>query len=129
MSLRIFVYGTLRRACATGAHDKYLAGALFVSNAKLQAKLFRIRYYPAIVLTQENSWVEGEVYELKDDAQLALLDEYEECKIPAVADQEYIREIVDVVLVSGAKLPVWTYIYNRSVESLEQIISGNFLKA
>ena len=125
----LFVYGTLRRACGSDAHHRYLAGAIFVANAKLQGKLFRVSYYPAVTLTTEDCWVQGEIYQLRDAAQLAALDEYEECQIPADANQEYIRTCVNVVMASGEQQQAWVYLYNRPTDSLALIDSGDFLNS
>lgn len=123
----LFVYGTLRRTCRSDAHNRYLAGAIFIADAKLQAKLYRVSYYPAVVLTNEDCWVQGEIYQLRDTAQLAALDEYEECKTPADANQEYIRASVNVVMASGEQQQAWVYLYNRPTDSLALIGSGDFL--
>lgn len=128
MSQLLFVYGTLRRDCNSSAHQTYLADANFVASAKLQAKLFRISYYPALVLTHEDLWVQGEVYHLPGDAELRALDTYEECNVPPVSDQEYVRVLTDVILSSGKQVSAWTYVYNRPTEALELIVSGNFLQ-
>lgn len=126
-AIYLFVYGTLRRTCSTGAHKTYLNGATFIGDAKLHAKLFRVSYYPAIVLSNEGTWVIGEVYRLTGDAQLQALDKYEECAPPINNQQEYKRELVQVQLADG-ELMAWTYIYNRPTEGLTQIISGDFLQ-
>jgi gamma-glutamylcyclotransferase (GGCT)/AIG2-like uncharacterized protein YtfP len=128
MTQLLFVYGTLRRTCNSKAHQTYLADAEFVADAKLQAKLFRISYYPAIVLTCEDSWVQGEVYKLSSEAQLDALDVYEECTVPPMDGQEYIRIAADAVLATGELIRAWTYVYNRPTETLELIASGDFLQ-
>lgn len=123
----LFVYGTLRRACATGAHRTYLAGAQFIDGAKINGRLFRVSYYPALVLDANAAWVKGEVYQLASAAQLARLDAYEECSYPALPDQEYQRQQVQVQTDSGTWLSVWVYAYQRPCEHLELIASGDFL--
>lgn len=123
----IFVYGTLRRNSASGAHHSLLHNAIYLGSATLQAKLFRVSYYPAAVLTCENFHVSGEIYELADQQQLHLLDEYEECPQPWHTQQEYRREIVSVAMQENNKsLNAWTYLYNHHVHNLEQIMSGDF---
>lgn len=123
----IFVYGTLRRACTTGAHHTYLAGAEFIENAKIRGKLFRVSYYPALVLDNSASWVMGEVYRLASADQLARLDAYEECTYPSLPGQEYQRKKAEVISYSGIVLPVWIYFYQHAIEGLELIASGDFL--
>lgn len=123
----IFVYGTLRRACPTGAHDKYLAGAPFIAPAKIKGKLFKVSYYPALVLDDGAEWVIGEVYQLVSAEQLATLDIYEECTFPALPEQEYQRQKVTVLTDAGEALSVWVYAYQQASAQLEFIASGDFL--
>lgn len=123
----IFVYGTLRRACTTGAHQTYLAGAEFSDTAKINGKLYRVSYYPALVLDNSADWVLGEVYRLTSAEQLIRLDAYEECTYPSLPDQEYQRKKIDILTDSGKMLSVWIYSYQHAVEGLELITTGDFL--
>ncbi|HCS64478.1 MAG TPA: gamma-glutamylcyclotransferase [Cellvibrio sp.] len=123
----IFVYGTLRRSCTTGAHQNYLAEAEFIDNAKINGRLYRVSYYPALVLDDAAGWVVGEVYRLTSSEQLIYLDTYEECTHPSRPDQEYQRNKIDVVTESGIELSAWVYSYQRAIEGLELITSGDFL--
>jgi gamma-glutamylcyclotransferase (GGCT)/AIG2-like uncharacterized protein YtfP len=123
----IFVYGTLRRACLTGAHDKYLADAIFIAPAKINGKLFKVTYYPALVIDAAADYVIGEVYQLASTEQLERLDVYEECTYPALPEQEYQRLQVIVQTDAGEYLSVWVYAYQRASEQLEFIASGDFL--
>ena len=123
----IFVYGTLRRACSTGAHATYLTGARFIDRAKIRGKLFRVSYYPALVLDETADWVIGEVYQLASAQQLERLDAYEECTYPALPEQEYQRLTVQVQTGAGDSLSVWVYAYQRTVNGLALIASGDFL--
>ncbi len=123
----VFVYGTLRGACITGAHSTYLEDAEFIDDAKIMGKLYRVSHYPALVLDNSAGWVLGEVYRLKSAEQLIRLDAYEECTYPSLPDQEYQRKKVDITINSGAVLSVWIYTYQRSVGDLELIASGDFL--
>lgn len=123
----IFVYGTLRHGCSTGAHNTYLAGARFVACAKVQGKLFRVSYYPALVTDDSANWVVGEVYELASAAQLDRLDNYEECSFPPLPHQEYQRKQVTVQTGGGDYLWVWVYAYQHASDDLQFIASGDFL--
>lgn len=123
----IFVYGTLRRACPTGAHDKYLSGANFIAPAKIKGKLFKVSYYPALVIDNDADWVIGEVYQLVSTRQLATLDAYEECTFPALPEQEYQRQKVTVLTDADEHLSVWVYAYQQASAQLEFIASGDFL--
>jgi gamma-glutamylcyclotransferase (GGCT)/AIG2-like uncharacterized protein YtfP len=124
----IFVYGTLRRKSTSGAHQRFLHNAEFIGDALLRAKLFRVSYYPAMTLTDDNFLVVGEVYALRDEQHLHCLDEYEECATPWHDGQEYRREQVSVTMQDDQRrLSVWTYVYNRPTAGLEHIVSGDFL--
>lgn len=123
----LFVYGTLRRACPTGAHQRYLAGAEFIANARVQGRLYRVSYYPALVLDHHAGWVQGEIYRLRDTEQLAALDTYEECTYPALPEQEYQRCSARVQLEDGSTVEVWLYAYQRPLADLPVIASGDFL--
>jgi gamma-glutamylcyclotransferase (GGCT)/AIG2-like uncharacterized protein YtfP len=123
----IFVYGTLRRACTTGAHQTYLANTEFVGSAKVRGKLYRVSYYPALVLDDSTGWVFGEVYRLSSNEQLQRLDAYEECTYPSQPDQEYQRKKIEVMTDTGTSLTTWIYSYQHPIAGLEEIASGDFL--
>lgn len=123
----IFVYGTLRRACRTGAHTTYLAGAEFVGDARVRGSLYRVSYYPALVLDDTAGWVVGEIYRLTSSEQLQQLDAYEECTYPSQPDQEYNRKKINVITDAGDLLSAWIYSYQHRVKDLELIVSGDFL--
>lgn len=134
-NLMLFVYGTLRRDCPSGAHDHYLQGATLIAAAKTRGHLFLIDYYPGFYpasesqnSAQENIWVQGEVYRLKDEAQLQQLDHYEGCASDSPAPQEYTRRSIDVTLATGDTLKVWTYIYPGDSSAFATIASGDFLQ-
>mgnify|MGYP003578955254 CR=1 FL=1 len=126
----LFVYGTLRRDSPTGAHQKYLTGAEFIAHAQVYGKLYRVSYYPALVLEENPDdvhRVSGEVYKLANADQLSALDAYEECDYPALPDQEYQRKRHEVITTAGEKLQVWIYAYQHSIAHLPLIESGDFL--
>jgi gamma-glutamylcyclotransferase (GGCT)/AIG2-like uncharacterized protein YtfP len=123
----IFVYGTLRCACATGAHQTYLANAEFIDTAKVKGSLYRVSYYPALVLDSTADWVIGEVYQLTSAAQLTQLDVYEECTYPSLPEQEYQRTKINVTTDSGVALSAWVYAFQQATSGLTHIASGDFL--
>lgn len=124
----LFVYGTLRRNCSSGAHQRYLADAEFVGMASLEGSLYRVSYYPALVLNKTGNRVIGEVYKLRTSAQLATLDAYEECTYPALPAQEYQRQSILLTTDCGQQLTAWVYAYQHPVANLALITSGDFLK-
>jgi len=133
-NLLLFVYGTLRRSCPSGAHSQYLHGAKLLSPAKIRGLLFLIDYYPGLCINKKaneictSDWVKGEVYSLTNIAQLQQLDSYEGCASDSPYPHEYSRTLVDVTLPTGQLLKVWTYLYNGETSSLPFIASGDFLQ-
>lgn len=123
----IFVYGTLRKDCTTGAHKTYLTGAEFIGKAKVRGCLYRVSYYPALVLNDAAGWVCGEVYRLTSTEQLQRLDSYEDCASPVDAQQEYQRQKIALLTDAGNAFTVWVYAYQHAVDGLQLIPSGDFL--
>jgi gamma-glutamylcyclotransferase (GGCT)/AIG2-like uncharacterized protein YtfP len=124
----LFVYGTLRNGCKTGAHQTYLRGADFISTAKVRGQLFMVDYYPGLVLSETEHWALGEVYLLENNTQLHDLDVYEGCAKKSPQPHEYERLRTHVTLSSGEQLAAWVYIYQQTTENLKAIDSGDFLK-
>lgn len=137
-NLLLFVYGTLRRDCPSGAHRQYLQGAQFIGAAKTCGHLFLIDYYPGFSpapTPSDNSqnsalasWVVGEVYLLVSEAQLLQLDRYEGCASDSPAPQEYSRRQIHVTLATGETITPWTYIYNGDSSPFATLVSGDFLQ-
>jgi len=123
----LFVYGTLRKECETGAHREYLGNADFVSPAKIRGKLFMVDYYPGLVLSETEHWAIGEIYLLENESQFHDLDVYEGCAKKSPQPHEYERRIAEVILNSGETLQAWTYVYKQDTSHLNLIDSGDFL--
>lgn len=123
----LFVYGTLRKECETGAHKEYLGEADFVSPAKIRGQLFLVDYYPGLVLSETEHWAIGEIYLLENESQLHDLDVYEGCAKKSPQPHEYERRIAEVVLTSGETVQAWTYVYQQDTSNLSTINSGDFL--
>ncbi len=123
----VFVYGTLRSACETGAHKQYLRGADFISPAKIRGQLFMVDYYPGLVLSETEHWAIGEIYLLEDEAQLHDLDVYEGCAKKSPQPHEYERRMTQVMLTSGEQMAAWVYVYKQATNDLTAINSGDFL--
>ena len=123
----VFVYGTLRSACETGAHKQYLNRADFISPAKIRGQLFMVDYYPGLVLSETEHWAIGEIYLLEDEAQLHDLDVYEGCAKKSPQPHEYERRLTQVLLTSGEPMNAWVYVYKQNADHLPLINSGDFL--
>lgn len=130
MTNLLFVYGTLRRACAYPMHAVLAADSRYVGSARYQGKLYRVSHYPAVVPSDNPAQqVVGELYQLlRPEQTLAELDIYEECSAEFAEPHEYRRELQQVKLENGESVSAWVYLYNRDTSGLKLIASGDFLQ-
>ena len=126
----LFVYGTLRRRAGSAMHPLLARYAAFVGEASYQGVMYKVGRYPGVVASENSGdQVWGEVYRLRQAALvLPRLDRYEQCRPGLPERAEYVREQQAVRLSSGKWLTAWVYLYNRPVERLPRIASGDFLK-
>jgi len=126
----LFVYGTLRQDTDNEMVHLLKRYADFVGEGTYQGRLYKICYYPGAVPSKNPvDQVQGEIFRLHEpEIVLSRLDQYEECGPRFPEPAEYIREEQEVRLKNGKRLTAWVYIYNRPVEGLEWIASGDFVK-
>jgi gamma-glutamylcyclotransferase (GGCT)/AIG2-like uncharacterized protein YtfP len=110
----VFVYGTLRRGGA-GSMSNRFPDSKFIAEAVVKGSLYDLGAYPGLLLTESNSTVTGEVYEV-DDETLKRLDDFE-------ATSNYLRKQVDVSLGNSRKV-CWTYEPDPEFYSLRRLISS-----
>jgi gamma-glutamylcyclotransferase (GGCT)/AIG2-like uncharacterized protein YtfP len=126
----LFVYGTLMRGYDHPMAQLLARSADFVGEAHCRARLYLVKHYPGLVLSNEASDVAyGEVFRLRQVNELLReFDMYEACGEGFAEPTEYVRRLLPVTLSGGAEIEVWTYLYNWPVAHLSQIASGRFLK-
>jgi gamma-glutamylcyclotransferase (GGCT)/AIG2-like uncharacterized protein YtfP len=126
---RLFVYGTLMRGYVHPMAKLLSANADFLGEASCRGRLYRVKHYPGLVLSDDLSEiVHGELYRLRDpDALLREFDMYEACGEGFPEPTQYVRQMFFVTLADGSQSEAWTYIYNWPVAKLELIESGRFL--
>ena len=127
----LFVYGTLMRGYDHPMARLLSAHADFVSAATCRGRLYLIKHYPGLLLSDDTAdIVHGDLYRLtQPEALLRELDMYEACGEGFAAPTEYLREITPITTDDGTTLDAWTYIYNWPVTSLLRIASGKFAEA
>jgi gamma-glutamylcyclotransferase (GGCT)/AIG2-like uncharacterized protein YtfP len=132
---RLFVYGTLMRDFDHPMAQLLSRSAEFIGEARCRGRLYLVKHYPGMVLSDEASDVVfGELYRLtQPEALLREFDMYEACGEGFAEPTEYIRRVMEVALVDGAasEAPTseaWTYPYNWPVAHLPRIASGRFLE-
>ena len=126
---RLFVYGTLMRGFDHPMGQLLSRSADFIGEARCQGRLYRVKHYPALVLSDDPADVVfGELYRLRaPDELLREFDMYEACGEGFAEPTEYIRQMLPVRL-DDAQAEAWTYIYNWPVAQLSRIASGRFLE-
>ena len=131
---RLFVYGTLMRDFDHPMAQLLSRSADFIGEACCQGRLYLIKHYPGMVLSDTaDDVVSGELYRLKQpEALLREFDMYEACGDGFAEPTEYIRLLLPVTLVDGASeastSEAWTYLYNWPVGHLPRIASGRFME-
>ena len=129
---RLFVYGTLMRGFDHPMARLLAANAEFVGEARCRGRLYLVKHYPGLVLSDDPAdVVHGEVYRLRaPDVLLREFDIYEACGEGFAPPTEYLREMLQVALADGAAseagTQAWTYVYNWPVANLPRIASGRF---
>jgi len=136
----LFVYGTLRGSDVEEA-QVLAARAKRLGTATLQGRMYRCHEvaadgraltYPAAVPGEaDDDVVRGELFELPADPEardelLSVLDRYEEFDAARAASSLFIRCILPVKSHRGRFVHAWVYVYNRPVDSLARISSGDF---
>jgi len=130
MQDRLFVYGTLMRGFDHPMATLLQRGSDFIGEARCRGRLYLVRHYPGLVLSDDaDDVVFGEVCRLHQPQELLReFDMYEACGEGFAEPTEYIRRILPVTLGDGAVGEAWTYVYNWPVGHLPRIASGRFLE-
>lgn len=124
MLVYLFVYGTLRKPFPT--HSLIEEHFSFVCNAQIKGKLYYEGNFPAAVRVDEDAYIQGELYKLTSNTlfeeAFGKLDDYEE-----VNDGLFKRETT-TIFAENNSITGWIYWYNKSVENLEVIASGDVVE-
>ncbi len=125
----LFVYGTLRQEFASELHKIITKNSDFVGMAKYQGEMYMVAEFPGIVPSESaDDQVIGELYRINHPEKLfAILDDYEEYDPNNEEESLYLRQKINVNF-EGKNLKSSAYIYNKSLEGLDKIDSGDFLK-
>ncbi|MEM7399214.1 MAG: gamma-glutamylcyclotransferase family protein [Pseudomonadota bacterium] len=101
----IFVYGTLRHGSNHPMARRLTAQARHIGQARTPGRLYDMGWYPAAMFDAESATrIIGDVFALPPGGRLlAEIDAYEE------GDPNYERIRLDVTIIGGGKLHVWTY--------------------
>ena len=127
----LFVYGTLRKGFHHQAYEYISKHFSFVSEAKVKGQLYDLGEYPAAIPTSMETFINGELYELKEGGEfewaIEQLDDYEGLNPEIGEKQLYTRKVVDV-LHNGRSTQAWIYWYNQDVVGHLLIPSGDIFE-
>jgi gamma-glutamylcyclotransferase (GGCT)/AIG2-like uncharacterized protein YtfP len=127
----LFVYGTLMRGFDHPMAKLLSRSADFLGEARCWGRLYRVKHYPGLVLSDApGEVVFGEIFRLRAPQELLReFDMYEACGEGFAEPTEYVRRMLPVTSAGGAASEAWTYLYNWPVNGLPRIASGRFLEA
>jgi gamma-glutamylcyclotransferase (GGCT)/AIG2-like uncharacterized protein YtfP len=119
----VAVYGTLKRGEAN--HHLLAEGrSAHVADGYVRGALYDLGPYPALV--DGVGRVAVEVYRLRDDSLLELLDQLEDYRPLDEAASEYLRRRVGVAVSDSGTLDAWVYLFNRPVAHLRPVPDGRW---
>jgi gamma-glutamylcyclotransferase (GGCT)/AIG2-like uncharacterized protein YtfP len=120
---RVFVYGTLRRG---GSNHFRMEGAEFISAGTIRGRMYRLGWYPGLVLDEAGDELVGEVYEVGPTL-LAELDLFEGLSAGEIQGSEYRR--VRVTVNGGREALIsWVWEWLGPVLESKRIAGGDWLK-
>ena len=114
----VFVYGTLRRG---GSNDFRMADSRFVAEGKVRGELYRIDWYPGIVVDENAGPVVGEIF-MANAETIAALDEFEGSEYRRV---KIAVEWVDAGESFTAEALIWEWLGETRED--QRIASGDWL--
>jgi gamma-glutamylcyclotransferase (GGCT)/AIG2-like uncharacterized protein YtfP len=118
----VFVYGTLRRG---GSNHFRMSGADFVAEGLATGKIYRIDWYPGLVLGPEGK-VKGEIFSV-DAAQLLELDAFEGLSAGEVEGSEYRRVKAAIHTGEGKVIGAWVWEWLGPFDESRLVEEGDWL--
>lgn len=121
----VFVYGTLRRG---GSNHWRMRNAMWIGSGSVEAVLFRIDWYPGLILAEDSGdRVIGEIYQV-DAATLAELDVFEGLSAGEIEGSEY-RRVKTRAMTPGGCIEAWVWEWKGPVDGSRRIKGGDWLEA
>ena len=128
---QLFVYGSLRSGFRSPAYEYISRYFDLVGEAKVKGKLFDLGEYPAAKPTDENKFIIGELYKIRNENEfgwaIGQLDDYEGVHVDADETQLYMRDITEVHI-DNKITNAWIYWYQGDVNDKPVIESGDVLQ-
>ena len=127
MGQYLFVYGSLKQGRGGKEASRMAQQLRYIGKAQVPGTLYDLGDYAgAIVDTNEESFVIGELVELVDSSVLKQLDEYEQYDPHRSRSCLFVRRKVRASLQNGKTVAAWIYVYNRDPGEAPIIASGEY---
>jgi gamma-glutamylcyclotransferase (GGCT)/AIG2-like uncharacterized protein YtfP len=127
----LFVYGSLRSGFNHPAYSYISTHFTLVASARVKGKLYNLGDYPAAIPTEDEHYIMGELYSLKEEQEfswaIAQIDDYEGVN-PEPGEAALYRRALTSVYFNDQTTNAWIYWYNNSIEGYPLIASGDVLE-
>ena len=120
----VFIYGSLRRG---GSNHFRMAGAEFIASGTITGRMYRIDWYPGLVLDEAGDEIHGEVYSVGPEL-LSALDVFEGFSAGETQGSEYRRVQTTVVQQDSITLTAWVWEWLGLVDESQRVSDGDWLK-
>jgi len=128
---QLFVYGSLRSGFRSPAYEYISRYFDLVGEGKVRGKLYDLGEYPAAKPADENKYIIGELYKIRNEKEFAWaigqLDDYEGVHVGFDETQLYRRDITEV-FINNDVTKAWIYWYHGEVNDKPVIESGDVLQ-
>ena len=128
---QLFVYGSLRSGFRSPAYEYISRYFDLVGEGKVRGQLFDLGTYPAAKPTNENKFIIGELYRIRNENEFAWamgqLDDYEGVHVDFDETQLYRRDVTEVHI-DNKNSNAWIYWYYGDVTDKPVIESGDVLQ-
>ena len=128
---QLFVYGSLRSGFRSPAYEYISRYFDLVGEGKVKGQLFDLGTYPAAKPTNENKFIIGELYRIRNENEFAWamgqLDDYEGVHVDFDETQLYRRDVTEVHI-DNKNTNAWIYWYYGDVTDKPVIESGDVLQ-
>ena len=129
-SYKIFVYGSLRSGFRNPAYEYLTRYFKYSGEALVKGKFFDAGSHPVALPTNDDHFILGELYTMNSEDEFSWafeqLDDYEGLHVEVGEIPLYQRSLVEVFQ-NGETQTAWIYWYNKSIEGMPEIETGDVM--
>jgi gamma-glutamylcyclotransferase (GGCT)/AIG2-like uncharacterized protein YtfP len=103
-----------------------MAGAEFISNGTISGRMYRIDWYPGLVLDPAGDEIHGEIYAVGPEL-LSMLDVFEGVSAGEVEGSEYRRVETTVMKQDSQTMSAWVWEWLGAVDESQRVSGGDWL--